>query len=377
VRALIVGGGIGGLATAIALRKLGIDCKVLEQSEAPLKPGTGLSLWSNAVIALRELGLEEKVVEAGSLLEKAFTMTESGRVLSRLDVGLIGAGVGAVSVCLEREKLRRILTGALPWDVIRLSARCVSFAIRGDTVIAHMSDGSTTTGDLLIGADGLHSPVRAQLLGPEEPRYAGYTCWRGLADGDLLAGGAAIFMVGSGSQGGVLPCGKDRVYWFATRNTSPKADFEIAKFADSFPPPLRRAIQLTPSTEILRHDIFDRPPVSLWGKGPVTLLGDAAHPTTPTLGQGACQALEDAVILAKCLALPGTVSEALRSYERLRQPRTAMVTNDSWSIGQVLQTESPILLVLRDLVTASPVGAFIARRIFRRLLSFNPASFTE
>ena len=371
LRAIIVGGGTGGLATAVALRKTGFECLVLEQSEHAhrLSLGTGISLWSNAVLALRELGLEEQVLKAGSVIRTTVTMTDRGRILNQIDIAAIGRLSGAVSVCLPRSELRRILVEALPPAVIRIGARCVSFAVRGDIVIAHMSDGSTTTGDLLIGADGLHSPVRSQLLGTQEPRPGGYVCWRGLADLHMANPEVAILATGSGAHAGLFPCGPGHAYWFATRNTPPNAELEISNFLDRYPAPVREAIQATAPDTILRHDIVDRIPAPVWGKGPVTLLGDAAHPCTPNLGQGACQALEDALVLAKCLSRPEPVADALRTYELRRQPRTAMVVNESWTMGQILQTESPILVTLRDLVNGSPLGRFLTRRLLSQLLS--------
>jgi 2-polyprenyl-6-methoxyphenol hydroxylase-like FAD-dependent oxidoreductase len=381
LRALIVGGGLGGLATALALRKIGFECLVLEQSDHAHRQslGTGISLWCNALLALRELGLEEQVLQSGSVIQRTVTMTGRGRILNQIDIAAIGRSSGAVSVCLPRSELRRILVDALPPDVVRNGARCVSFAVRGAIVIAHMSDGSTTTGDLLIGADGLYSPVRSQLLGTQEPRFGGYVSWRGLATFDMagigtvgretVKQGDAILATGSGSCAGLFPCGNGHAYWFATRNTPPHADLEISNFLDRYPAPIRNAIQATPPDTILRHDVADRIPAPVWGKGPVTLLGDAAHPCTPSLGQGACQALEDALMLAKCLSRPEPVADALRVYELRRQPRTAMVVNESWKMGQILQTEDPILVTFRDLLNRSPVGRLLARRLLSQLFA--------
>lgn len=371
MRALIIGGGLGGLATAISLRKLGIDCLVLEQTDRLARlqaAGAGLSLWSNAMRVIRDLGVEAQVLAKGSVIERSFTLSPKGRVLAELDVAALGGQAGAPSVCIHRAELYCILAEALPPDVMRSAARCVSFAVRGDMVIAHMSDGAIVNGDFLIGADGINSAVRKQLLGLGELRYAGYTCWRGLAEGPWADGGQAFLGLGSGVQSGLFPCGPGRVYWYATHNLAPKAALELSTVLDLFPEAVRAAIQATPSHAILRNDICDRAPSQNWGTGPVTLLGDAAHPATPNLGQGACQALEDAVAIAKCFEAANSIEEALRAYERTRMPRTAMVNVESWRAGAVLQSENPILMVLRDLLVASPAGHILTQRLMKKLL---------
>jgi len=370
VRALVIGGGVGGLATALALRRIGLDSQVFEQAEVANRQhaGAGLSLWSNAMLVIRALGLEAEVLAAGSVIEKTEAVTASGRVLSETNIEAIARLAGAPSVCIHRGALYSILLDALPTGTVRNTARCVSFAVRGSTVIAHMSDGSVHSGDFLIGADGLHSAVRTQLLGAEEPRYAGYTCWRGIARGDWAANGKATLLMGSGAQAGLFPCGENQVYWFATYNAAPKAPVELRAHLSMYPEVIRLAIRATPPGAVMRNDIYDRPPVQTWGSGPVTLLGDAAHPSTPNLGQGACQALEDALTLAQCVAEQPAVPEALRAYERRRVPRTAMVTRESWRLGQLLQSENPVLTLVRNILTATPAGRLTASKLLKQLL---------
>jgi 2-polyprenyl-6-methoxyphenol hydroxylase-like FAD-dependent oxidoreductase len=373
VRILIVGGGAGGLATAIALRKLGMDCLVIDKACSPHETGAGLSLWSNAVRVLRFLGVEDEATAAGSVIDRLLTVSGKGRPLAEFDLATVGRDARAPSLCIHRADLRRILSDKLPPGVVK-QGRCVSFAIRGDAVITHLADGSTSTGDVLIGADGLDSSVRMQFLGTEPPRYAGYTCWRGVAVQDeraenpWLSPRTAMTVMGNGSQAGLFPCGSGRFYWFATRNAQPRATLDLAELTDTWPAPLSDAIRATPASAILRNDIVDRPPSSLWGKGPLTLLGDAAHPCTPNLGQGACQALEDAQTLAECLQKPRPAAESLRAYEKLRMPRTAMVTAESLRMGQVLQTNSAVAIALRNLVAVTPVGHHLAGKLLRQLL---------
>ena len=197
--------------------------------------------------------------------------------------------------------------------------------------------------------------VRACLGIPGEIRYAGYTAWRGIAPfrtAGLLAGET----LGRGQRFGLVPIAGDRVYWYATDNVpeGEREDPEQAKtrltnmFA-RWHAPIPALIAATEAPAILRNDIYDRDPVDRWGEGRVTLLGDAAHPMTPNLGQGGCQAIEDALMLARCLAEGGAVDASLRRYESLRIPRTRFIVNASRRIGRAFQMESPVLCRLRDL----------------------------
>jgi 2-polyprenyl-6-methoxyphenol hydroxylase-like FAD-dependent oxidoreductase len=267
------------------------------------------------------------------------------------------ARLGAPSVGIHRADLQARLADAAGRDHIRLGVTCVGFEADADSVTARFADGREERGDLLVGADGLRSAVRRQLLGDEKPRYAGYTAWRGVAliDRPEVPLGSTFLATGRGAQVGMLPIGMGRTYWFATANV-PEGESDppgghraalLARFRDWYPA-FPAAVEATAEEAILRNDIVDRPPVTNWGTGRVTLLGDAAHPTTPNLGQGACMALEDAVVLARCLEAIADVPAGLRAYELARQPRTAMVTNQSWQVGKLLALESGFWCWVRD-----------------------------
>jgi 2-polyprenyl-6-methoxyphenol hydroxylase-like FAD-dependent oxidoreductase len=219
------------------------------------------------------------------------------------------------------------------------------------------AEGGEERGQILVGADGIKSLVRQQLLGPEQPRYAGYTAWRGvgLIDRPEVPLGLTVLAMGRGSQVGMLPIGGGRTYWFATANVPAgevagpgghKADL-LARFGDWWPA-IPAMMVATPVAAIIRNDIIDRPPVRKWTDGRVTLLGDAAHPTTPNMGQGACQAIESAYVLAKCLKEAETAQAGLLAYEQARFDRTAMITNESWKLGRMFAYESRLKCWLRD-----------------------------
>jgi 2-polyprenyl-6-methoxyphenol hydroxylase-like FAD-dependent oxidoreductase len=383
---LVVGGGIGGLATALALRRVGVRVSVFERAPEIHEVGAALTLWSNAVKALRQLGVDEKVVALSSLLEHNKTITPEGEVLSEQDVASLAREAGAPCVVAHRADLQRTLLEALPREDVHTDRDCVGVEQTDNAVLARFADGREERGDLLVGADGIRSAVRACVLGKSEPTYAGYTCWRGIAlfRHPALPPGNGYFLVGRGTQMGLFHCGAERVYWFVTRNARQGSlDREgphRKKVLDSFPvwpEVFREAIEATSEEAILPGDILDRDPSPVWGQGRVTLLGDAIHATTPNLGQGACQALEDAVVLAHCLRTTTDPVRALRNYEDLRRERTALVTRQSRSLGKVFQAENRLAVWLRNWIFRTRYGQNRARKMVSRLLSYDVPSLSS
>ncbi len=280
---------------------------------------------------------------------------------------------------LRRAELLSVLRDAAFGAEIRLGARCVGFEQNERRAKAFLADGSSVEGDLLIGADGLHSVIRAQLFGPREPRYAGYVAWRAITEfehGRLTPG----ISLGRGSQFGQVPLKEiNRVYWFATRNLShrmhgtsenPKPDL-LAVFA-RWHKPVAELIEATEERAILRTELYDRAPLKRWGRGRVTLLGDAAHPMTPDLGQGACQALEDAAVLTRCLENTNDPVSALRAYEDHRIRRANSFVRASRTFGRLFQLERNLACRLRDRFLKSAAYHRLQLNGLRRLADFAP-----
>ena len=351
MKAIIIGGGIGGVAAAVALQRVGVECDIFEQTEELREVGSGLTIWANACQALEKLGAAVALLPLGSKVDRMELRTPNGRVLGATPLADLETRLGMPAlVVLSRPNLLRELTRLADGRRTHCSARCVGVEEGEGRVVARFEDGRQAEADLLIGADGLHSVIRSHLHGNAKPRYAGYTCWRGFAicEAKALPLTMGFEAWGPGARFALYHCGPDRVFWYGTRN-APEASpdpadgrkAEVRRLFQNWHQPIPEAIEATPDTEILRNDIVDRVPLLHWGRGRITLLGDAAHPTTPNLGQGACQALEDAVVLADCLRRCGEVEPALRCYEQLRQRRTATITRDSWRIGKLCQSESP------------------------------------
>lgn len=373
MRALVIGGGIGGLAAAAGLRLAGCDVTVFERAGVYREIGAGLGLGANAIVALRALGLGERILSLGERFG-AFEICDSrGWPIGSADTGAIAARYGAFNVCVHRAELLAALADALPRDVVRLGSQFSRFSQDSEGVAAHFADGSSERGELLIGADGLHSAVRAQLLGNEKPTYAGYTCWRGIArySGDAHPVGVLRETWGRGRRFGAVAVRPEQIYWYATLSTPEGGRDEpgrtrqaLLKRFSRWHRPIAELICSTPDDAIVRHDLYDRPAAARWGEGRVTLLGDAAHPTTPNLGQGACQAIEDAAVLMQCMAGrsgPDGAADALRDYERRRMDRTARVVRESARLGQVGQIRSPLLCALRNLVMRATFGLSVRR----------------
>lgn len=356
MRAIVVGGGIGGLSTALALRRIGGDVVVFERADELREIGAGISLWANAMKALRKMGVADAVRAVGRPLRpKGELRSWSGEVYYEIPADAMEERFEDATVALHRADLQKTLLEELGEDVVRLGAEFKGFEQDGG-VVARFADGREEWGDLLIGADGLYSAVRAQLLGGGPPRYAGYTAWRGVTElEDSVPGVAAFEAWGRGERFGLVKLGRGRFYWYATKN-APERDAKVGRKAElltrfgAWHEPIPSVIRATEEDSIHRDGVYYREPSRRWSAGHATLLGDAVHPMTPDLGQGACQAIEDAVVLASCLKEEGDVEAALRLYEARRAERVAYVVRQSRRLGRIGQLENPLACRLRDAV---------------------------
>jgi 2-polyprenyl-6-methoxyphenol hydroxylase-like FAD-dependent oxidoreductase len=358
----VAGGGIGGLTATIALRRAGFEVVVFERAAELGEVGAGLLLAANAQRALAKLGLAEAVARLGTPASAAEIRSWRGKVLASIPAAELEKKIGTSSAAVHRADLQALLAREVGDGTLRVSAEVVGFEQDKGGVRVHFADGSQESADILIGADGLRSRVRAGLFGPEEPRYAGYTAWRAVVkpEEELLSWGAGFESWGIGARFGCAHIGDGRVYWFATANApegekdGPSGGLDGAKakllrLFSRWHRPVADLVEAAEEGAILRTDIYDREPLGeRWGEGKVTLLGDAAHPMTPNLGQGACQAIEDAVVLARCLGEGGATAESLRRYERLRSARVAMLVRRSRRIGSVGQVKNPAVCWLRE-----------------------------
>ncbi|MEV5435553.1 FAD-dependent monooxygenase [Streptomyces sp. NPDC052682] len=352
--ATIVGGGIGGLAAAVALHRRGWRVEVLERAARFTEIGAGISLWPNALHALQALGLARSVRALGAVERAGGVRDRRGRWLSRTDNAELARRFGHPLLVLHRADLLRALAEALPAGSLRPGSEVSGVRHEGGRpVVEHR--GGVSRPDLVVGADGLRSAVRRALWpGAPGPRYAGYTAWRMVTEPLAEQPGEGAVTWGRGERFGCTALPGGRMYCFATASLpagTPSAPSEYAELLRRFgtwPDPVPALLAAVPPDAVLRHDLYDLPPLPSFVHGRVALLGDAAHAMTPDLGQGACQALEDAVTLAHCLDSTPDVPAALGSYDVLRRPRTQAVARRSARLGVLGQLAWPPAVLLRN-----------------------------
>jgi len=355
--ALIVGAGIGGLATGIALRQAGWRVRVFERAENPRELGFALNLAPNAIAALRELGVADAIVHEGDLTGDAEIRAAGGRVLRRINIS--SALDRATSVVALRPVLHGALMNAVGADALVLARPVTAFDETGDRVRVIAADGTTEEGDVLVGADGVGSVVRKQIH-PDEPRptLSRYTAARGVAYGAnaLMSGLSAVAYFGDGFEAATVQAGRDAIYWYMSLLTAdvrldqdqPRAMLETrARTLDDH---FRAILAATPDGDFRIEPLYERAPLERWGRGRVTLVGDAAHPMLPHTGQGAAQSLEDAVALGLALKHASDVPAALRRYEAVRALRTRDFVRRGPRLAGATTTHSAFVAWIRSLI---------------------------
>jgi 2-polyprenyl-6-methoxyphenol hydroxylase-like FAD-dependent oxidoreductase len=321
--------------------------------------------------ALRDLCVADHVIAQGAPVEAQSFRSWRGHELLRAPVGELARRNGIdPPTMISRGDLLRLLADAAGPDTVRFGTELAGFDDDGEGVDVALADGSTMRARALIGADGLDSRIRAAVVPSSSPRFAGYQYLRALTRFDDFPQGAFHFTLGPGDRFGAHDVGDGAVYWFGVVVHEPgsgdppegrKAEL-LSRFGN-FPAPVRELIEATPEDEIARSDIRDLPPLPAWGAGRVTLLGDAAHATTPNLGRGAGEALDDAVDLAHRLAAADSsrVATALRAYEEHRRPLAAVVQRRSRRIGDLFSRRNPIVVRGRELVLRRIAGPALIR----------------
>ncbi|MGH3435378.1 MAG: FAD-dependent monooxygenase [Sciscionella sp.] len=354
---VIVGAGIGGLALAAALQRRGRSAVVFEERDQLTTTGSGISLWPNALAALDDIGLGRQVREAGGGAASGAIRRPDGRRLRTIDRTRAEAALGEPLIAIHRAALLGVLSSAVDPAAIHL-ASAVRRVETAELAVT-LADGSSVAAAAVVGADGVRSVVARQLGSHRAPRYAGYTAWRGVA-GVSLADTEPGETWGPSSEFGFMPLGAHGTYWFATERgpeggRAPTGELAyLARRFASWHAPIGELLASTDPEVVLRHDIYDRHLPERWSVGQVTLIGDAAHPMRPHLGQGGCQALQDAAVLARLITYGGPIASAFARYESMRRPVVRRIVRESAAIGRAIHCRPPLGPALHRMTTLVP-----------------------
>ncbi len=363
LRVGIIGGGIGGLALAASLRRRGIEYAVFERAAAFGEVGAGIQVTPNAAKVLRALGLLE-ALRATSFTPQALVGRNwrTGREMFRTPLaGVCDQLYGAPFLHAHRADLHRILAADLPDGAARFGLACTGVRQGAGSAAACFADGTEWEADVIVGADGIHSPVRAALFGEGAPRFTGNMCWRAVVPFDRQPldfvspdssfwmgprGHVVTYYVQGGRAVNVVAV-SETAGWVEESWNAPSSREELLAGYPGWNSKLVRLFSA--ATTVFKWGLFDRDPMPAWSCGRVTVLGDAAHPMLPFLSQGAAMAIEDGYVLAAALdANPGAPEAGLAQYEALRRPRTARVQTESRERGRTYHLASPLALLRRD-----------------------------
>ncbi|MEV0234184.1 FAD-dependent monooxygenase [Nonomuraea sp. NPDC050786] len=330
---LVIGAGVGGLAVARGLLAAGHRVRLYDQAPARRTGGKALLVWSNGNAVLKDLGVSLEGV--GARIDRIDALTSGGRLRTSMDIAHAADRYGFPTQAIPRRSLLERLADGLPGDIVHYGLACRSVAQDGGKVTATFADGSTATGDVLIGADGHHSVVRRALWGDGTVRPATFGTWQGLSPIDIEITDTTRHLMISGREGacGLMPAGEGLLQWWFDVRWSPGDPRPAAPLAElrrrfghwASPVPEVLAAASEEDLEFFGHHWNKVRQV--WGEGRITLVGDAAHTMPPTLGQGANQTLEDAWVLGRELAEEGDdPAVRLRAYEEARYPHISLVS---------------------------------------------------
>lgn len=345
----IIGAGIGGLTTAIALHKKGFEVEVFE-SFAEFKPlGSGINLAINAMQVYKQLGIFEIILSNANPLTGMNVVDSQFGPLSRMTLEPFEQQYAVTNAAIHRSTLQKILLEQLPKGCVKLGKRLKHIEQSHEAIQLAFEDGTNHLAEIVIGADGIHSVVKASIFGQRDLRDAGQLCWRGITDFELPAKyqHELFELWGKGERFGFVSIGKGKVYWYALRND--KKGNPLKKMFDGFDPIVKTIIHSTPEEQILENQIADFKPIPHWSNGRVCLLGDAAHATTPNLGQGACQAVESAWVFSVAMEKNHPdFSKAFQEFEQVRKPKARKVVNTSWQLGKMAHWKNPLAVAFRN-----------------------------
>ena len=342
MKAAIIGGGISGLAMALAFEKVGLDYTLYEKADELNEVGAGIWVSVNALKVFEWTGTVQKLIKRAVTLEKLSITDRQFNLLQNIDQKTIKRKTGYSNASIHRAVLQKCLYDELPPEKINLGYEVESLETTAKgTVILHFTNGKQAQADYVVAADGIHSAIRTQLWGECPLRDTGQLCWRGVSDikleGDLQK--AAMESWGYQIRFGFSVISQSQVYWFAVTNSHNTGEHlskeELLNLFADFNPVVSQIIVHTPEEKIIFRQLKDLKPIKTWHQNRVVLIGDAAHATTPNLGQGAAQGIEDAYYLSQYLETAVSVEEAFTKFEKQRRKKVNNVVSTSWQTGKI------------------------------------------
>jgi len=347
----IIGAGIGGLTTALTLKQKGLNVKIYESS-AEIKPvGAGIIIANNAMQVFQKLGLQEKIKKVGNKISFMKITDTQLNDISVVDLSEYEKKYGVHNIAIHRGELQKILADEIGFENINLSKR-LSKIEKEELFKLTFEDNTTFECKLVIGADGIKSVVRNQLFEESTLRNANQKCWRGICEIDLPKNyhNELNEAWGKGKRFGFVKISDKKVYWYALTNANKfsKKTTNLLEVFKEFHTDILKIISATNKEQIILNDIIDLKPIDKWQAENVCLIGDAAHATTPNLGQGACQAIEDAYVLGKLLDEGLAIESTFKQYEKLRRKKAHTIVNISWTVGKMAHIENNLGIWLRN-----------------------------
>ncbi len=349
----IIGSGIGGLTAAIALEKKGFYPKIYEQAKTLKTVGAGIILASNAMQVYKKLGLAEELKSHGICLDSMNITDDKLQVLSKVDLTYFKDKYNIQSLAIHRGMLQQVLLNNLKRTEVVLDHQLQHIRKHDSGYHLDFENGKSINSSLVIGADGIHSKIRNALFPKSEIRSLKQVCWRGVTKFDLPARykNQLNEAWGKGDRFAFVQFSPNHIYWYAVKSYEESKDEfsegQLCQYFSLYPSIVQEIIEATPTNSLHTSIMQDLKPIKKWYDDSVCLLGDAAHATTPNMGQGACQSIEDAYVLADCLSKQKG-SKAFKTYQNLRMAKAHQVVNQSWQIGKISHWTNPLGIAFRN-----------------------------
>jgi FAD-dependent urate hydroxylase len=354
LKVIVIGAGMAGLTLGIALRQAGYQVEIYEKTQKIRPAGAGISLWSNGIKVMNKLGLGEKVAAIGGQMNRMEYRNHQGEILNDINLIPLMEKVGQRPYPVSRTDLQQMLLNTFGKDDVKIGRCCVAVKQDENSATAIFEDGTTATGDVLIGADGIHSAVRSYINGSKvKIRYAGYVNWNGIVEAspDLADNDVWMIYVGDGKRASMMPIGGNSFYFFfgcpmpqGTQTPPEKIREELQNIFKGWATPVQNLITKLDPEKVNRLEISDIDPLPHLVKGRIALVGDSAHPSTPSLGQGGCQAMEDGEVLSRYLITTNiSVEDALQRYESERKERVAQLVLKARKRTDIIYNKEPNL----------------------------------